>query len=237
MTDKSIGDEQTFAPDGKSGAHTYALRNGDTLGQYRVLRPLGRGGMGEVYLVEHAILTTRHALKLLPEERSSSPGFIQRFHNEARVMARLKHPGIVTVTHADVSGDRHYLIMDFVAADATEEPFDLEEALATADNGMLPPDIVARLAGQIAEAVGIAHRNGVIHRDLKPANVLLTSRDLQKAEVRVTDFGLARLLGEDWVRSRIDSSVQQSLSMGNAPTLLKSREERSSTGSAPQRAL
>ena len=215
---------------GGAGQLGYTMSVGAALGQYKIIRTLGKGGMGEVYLAEHAILTTRHAVKLLPSERSQSAGFIDRFHDEARVMAKLKHAGIVKVTHADEQSGRHYLVMDFVGADGGEEPFDLEEALAKAPDNRFSPDVVALLGKQIAESVGSAHTKGVVHRDLKPANVLLTSRDLSKAEARVTDFGLARLLGEDWVRSVIDVSLRQSLSIGAAPTMLKAREERSSTG-------
>jgi serine/threonine protein kinase len=224
----SLGNEKTMMPG--EGGRKAGLAPGDVLGQYRVLRLLGKGGMGEVHLVEHSILTTRHALKLLPEERSASEAFLQRFHDEARVMAKLRHPGIVHVTHADAAKDRHYLIMDFVGADGGEEPFDLEEALAGAPDNRLPASVVARLGAQICAAVEAAHKAGVIHRDLKPANVLLTSRDLEKAEARVTDFGLARLLGEEWVQSLVNVSMQRSMSMGGMPTMAKRRSERSSTG-------
>jgi formylglycine-generating enzyme required for sulfatase activity/serine/threonine protein kinase len=229
-SDNSIGSDKTITGTAQSGGYTLSV--GQTLGQYKIIRPLGRGGMGEVYLCEHAILTTRHAVKLLPAERSASEGFLQRFHDEARVMARLQHPGIVHVTHADEQDRRHYLVMDFIAADGTDEPFDLEDALASAPENRLEPAVVARLSRQIAEAVGSAHAASVVHRDLKPANVLLTSADLQRADVRVADFGLARLLGEDWLRSVVDVSMRQSMSMGGDRTLVdKPRAERSTTGS------
>jgi len=208
----------------------YSLSIDQMLGQYRVAKPLGKGGMGEVYLVEHQILRTRHALKLLPPERAQSAGFLDRFRDEARVMANLQHPGVAHVTHADVSDGHHYLVMDFVSSGEDSEPFDLEEALAAAPEGRLPPNIVARLAIGICEAVGYAHDKGIIHRDLKPSNVLLTSRDLSIAEPRVVDFGLARLVGEDWLRSVIDASIRQSVSLGGMPTMAQPRAERSTTG-------
>jgi formylglycine-generating enzyme required for sulfatase activity/serine/threonine protein kinase len=230
--DNSIGSDKTMTGDSASGGYTLSV--GQTLGQYRIVRPLGRGGMGEVYLCEHAILTTKHAVKLLPAERSASEGFLQRFHDEARVMARLQHSGIVHVVYADADeqSGRHYLVMDFIAADGTDEPFDLEDALASAPGNRLEPAVVARLCSQIAAAVGSAHAAGVVHRDLKPANVLLTSADFDTADVRVADFGLARLLGEDWLRSIVDVSMRQSMSMGGDRTLVdKPRAERSTTGS------
>jgi formylglycine-generating enzyme required for sulfatase activity/tRNA A-37 threonylcarbamoyl transferase component Bud32 len=214
----------------ENGGGRYALDAGRTLGQYRVLKPLGKGGMGEVYLVEHDILRTRHALKLLPAERAQTAGFLQRFRDEARVMAQLRHPGIVHVTHADICDGHHYLVMDFVAADSGGTPFDMQEALDAAPECRLDADVAARLAIGICEAVGHAHAQGVVHRDLKPANVLLTSRNLAKAEARVADFGLARLVGEDWLRSVIDVSLRQSMSLGAMPTMAGARDERNSTG-------
>lgn len=213
-----------------TGSTAYALASGATIGPYTVLSQLGKGGMGEVYLVSHKILTTRHALKLLPEERSRDSGFLYRFHSEARVMATLDHPGIVRVTGADEVNGRHYLIMDFIAADNGDTPLDLEEAMSSAPAGRVSPAVVARLVAQVCEAVYAAHARGVIHRDLKPANVLLTSRDLTLADTRVADFGLARLLGDDWLQSQVNVSLRQSMSIGDARTMARPRAERSSTG-------
>ncbi len=223
----SLGDERTVAGDSVSGG--FAFSAGTHLGQYRVIRTLGRGGMGEVYEVRHEILQTRHALKLMPAERSGVPGFVSRFRDEARVMARLCNPGICHVTHADVTDGYHYLVMDLVTADGGN-PFDLEEALAVAEGGCFAPGDVARLGIQIAEAVGFAHKHGVVHRDLKPSNILLSSRDISRADVRVADFGLARLVGEDWVRSIVELSVRQSMSIDGMRTMERPRSERSSTG-------
>ena len=225
---KSISNDKTMTGGGGSGLFT--LKAGASLGQYRVLEPLGKGGMGEVYLVEHQILRTRYALKLLPDDRAGSAGFLDRFRDEARVMANLQHSGIVHVTHADVTNAHHYLVMDFIDA-GDGKPYDLEDALANAPDGRLDPETVARLTIGICEAVGHAHKQGVVHRDLKPANVLLTSRDLSRAEVRVADFGLARLVGEDWLRSVVDASMRQSISIGGVKTDAVPRSERSSTGS------
>jgi serine/threonine protein kinase len=227
--DNSIGNDKTMAPEG--GDRRYTLSPSQTLGQYRIVKPLGKGGMGEVYLVEHEILRTRHALKLLPTERAGSTGFLRRFRDEARVMAQLQHFGIVHVQYADVSEGHHFLIMDFVACGENQEPFDLEAALASAPDGRLEPEVVARLATQICDAVGYAHAQGVVHRDLKPSNVLLTDRDLSRSEVRVTDFGLARLVGEDWLRSVVDASMRQSMSIGGMETMARPGSERSSSGS------
>ncbi len=233
--DDSIGDMKTLVREGvssSSGQENDALRAGQILGQYKVLKLVGRGGMGQVYLVKHEILQTRHALKLLPKAVAQSSGFVERFRREAQVMAKLQHPGIVHVTHADVSGWHHYLIMDYIDADGKETPFDLEDALAEAPDGRFPPSVVGHLAEQIANAVSFAHSRGVIHRDLKPANVLLSSKNIVSASVKLTDFGLAKLAGGEWVRSMIEVSNQQSMSIGGMPTLAaQPHSERSTTGS------
>ena len=234
---QTINDDATLdGPEGVS-RHAYALAAGQSLGQYRIVKPLGAGGMGEVYLVEHGILRTLHAVKVLPSQRVKSAGFIERFHTEARVMAQLRHPGIVHVTHADVTDGFHYLVMDFVCG-AGDNPYDLEEALADAPEGRFAPETVAMLMGEVCAAVGYAHGRGVIHRDLKPANVLLECRDAktdagrsEDVRVRVADFGLARLVGEEWLRSVIDVSLRDSLSMGEQATEVRHRKNRSSLGS------
>ncbi len=120
--------------------------------------------------------------------------------------------------------------MDFIAAGDAEEPYDLEEALA--EHGRLAPETVKSLLMQVCDGLAYAHGEGVVHRDLKPANILLTSRDLDKAQAKVGDFGLARVIGEENVRSMVARSVQASMSIGELDTVAeKPRTERSSTGS------
>jgi serine/threonine protein kinase len=95
MSRDPLDGEKTILPDDKTGG--YALAVGQTLGQYRIVRPLGRGGMGEVYEVEHETLERRYALKLLPTDFAGQPGALERFRREAKVMARLEHPNILKV--------------------------------------------------------------------------------------------------------------------------------------------
>jgi len=202
---------------------------GDKLGRYEIISLLGRGGMGQVYLARHEMQQTLHALKILPADSAQRKGFVERFQTELRTMARLQHRHIVHVTHSDEQHGRYYLVMDFIAADGTREPYDLEEALA--DHGRMDPGTTRRLVMQVCEGLAFAHQEQVVHRDLKPANILLTSRDLSKAEVRVGDFGLARVLGEEQVRTMVARSMQLSMSIGNADTFVeKRRAERSSAG-------
>jgi formylglycine-generating enzyme required for sulfatase activity/tRNA A-37 threonylcarbamoyl transferase component Bud32 len=206
------------------------LQPGTRLGRYEILHLLGRGGMGQVYLARHELQKTLHALKILPSEFSGRAGFVERFRTELQTMARLQHPNIVHVQYSDVEAGLYYLVMDFVAADGTEEPYDLEEALAIEKR--LEPEIVRRLMLRLCNGLSFAHGQGVVHRDLKPANVLLTSKDLSVADVKICDFGLARVVGEEQVRTLVAQSMQRSMSMGDQDTFTeKKRSERSSTGS------
>ena len=109
--DKSMGDMKTMAVE-RDRPGGYTLSVDETLGQYRIVRPLGRGGMGEVYEAEHVTLHRRYALKLLPAEFAAMPGALERFRREARVMANLDHPHIVKVDDFGESGGRYWLRME-----------------------------------------------------------------------------------------------------------------------------
>ncbi len=213
----SIGDDKTVVPGG--GGRESELKGGDRLGQYEIIKLLGRGGMGQVYLARHAMMHTKHAVKLLPSEYADRPGFIDRFRAEMQVMAKLQHPGIVNVTHADVDNGRYYLVMEFIGGES-DTPCDLEQLLENAPDNRLPADMVAEIALQICDAVFFAHSRGVIHRDLKPSNVLLNGLATKNTKghqntfsapsvVKVTDFGLAKMVGDEWVQSVIQASMAQ----------------------------
>ncbi len=148
------------------------------IGRFQIQRPLGMGSFGSVYLARDPDLDRDVALKVPRRERFSGDADIERFMNEARAAARLKHPGIVTVHDVGREGDLPFVVLEYV------EGQDLANALAKRS---LTPVRAAQIMAQIADAVGYAHQQGLIHRDLKPANVLLDARGWP----RVTDFGLA----------------------------------------------
>jgi formylglycine-generating enzyme required for sulfatase activity/serine/threonine protein kinase len=242
--DKSFGDEQTIGPASKSGGHAYALRPGEVLGQYRIIRKLGAGGMGEVYEAENTVNRKRVALKVL--SRSAMGGTsVDRFRIESRVMMDLRHPHIVEVLHAGEEKGFHYLTMDLVLAQ-NGEPYTLEDVVredpaqsgtgrrgtggrgargeggkrdeGRGARGGLSEARVRDLALQICSALEHAHAKGLVHRDLKPANVLIA----EDGTLRVADFGLAKVVGEDYLHSMIERSVglsMQQVSMGDQPTL------------------
>ncbi len=154
---------------------------GTTLAHYRVISLLGRGGMGEVFLAEDLALGRKVALKVLPPNLAGDAERQRRFDQEARAIAALNHPNIVTIYGIERFSEATVLAMEFVDG----QPL----AHLIPEGGMRLPALL-RLAIPLAEAIGFAHRQGIVHRDLKPGNVMVT-RD---GRVKVLDFGLAKLL-------------------------------------------
>ena len=154
---------------------------GMQLGPYRVLEPLGEGGMAAVYKAHQPGLDREVALKILPRQLASDPEFVQRFEQEARLIAKLQHPHILPVIDYGQAEGYSYIVMPFVRAGT----------LAKLLQGKpRPMPEVARLTSQLGEALDYAHSQGVVHRDLKPSNVLLDER----GNCLLTDFGIARLV-------------------------------------------
>jgi serine/threonine protein kinase len=146
-----------------------------------VLEMVGRGGMGAVYRAVHKKLDRDVAVKILPPELGEDPAFAERFVREARTMARLGHPYVVTVLDFGEAGGVFYLVLEFV------EGWSLRELLRA---GPPPAEKALQLAQEIAEALQYAHERGIVHRDVKPENVLVG----EDGHVRIADFGLAKLL-------------------------------------------
>ncbi|QEL13784.1 protein kinase domain-containing protein [Limnoglobus roseus] len=166
------------------------VRDGRTeeliVGPYRLLEPLGQGGMGIVYLAEHIHLRRRVALKMTTQLIDGHPRLIHRFYAEARAVARLQHPNIVACLDAgrqmstkNARQFADYYVMEYVPGQ------DLDSLVRT--SGALPIGRVADLFRQIADALAEAHKHGLVHRDLKPSNVVVTP-DWQ---AKLLDFGLA----------------------------------------------
>jgi serine/threonine protein kinase len=156
-------------------------------GKYEVLSQIGRGGMGEVYQVRHRTLDTLLALKVLPVELAKDADLVRRFHQEARVMAQLRHPNIVHVKDVDRDGDMHYFVMEYVEGMSLKQYLHERGSLALAE--------VLYIARQLVLALEYAHNHQppVIHRDIKPANILLEERSKR---IVVTDFGIAKIQGD-----------------------------------------
>ena len=154
-------------------------------GRYRVLRKLGEGGMGTVYLAEQVSIGRKVAVKLLRGNYACDEEFIARFQREARLAASLNHRNIITVYDFDQADDGSlFIAMEYVNGEQLSEVIQRE--------GPLPIGRATRLGLQIAEGLEAAHRAGVIHRDIKPDNIMVV-RDSGFERIIVMDFGVARL--------------------------------------------
>jgi len=164
------------------------------VGRFRLLRLLGSGGMGAVYLAEDERLARRVAVKVLLARPEADPDLPVRFRREAEAVARLKHPNVVTLFEAGEDDGRPYLVLEYV------EGRTLAQRLAEA---VLPAREAARLVTTLARAVAAAHALGVVHRDLKPGNVLLAASTPERSEqAKLADFGLAKDAASDADRTR-----------------------------------
>ena len=164
------------------------LAPGDVFAGYTVVRQIGSGGMGAVYLVRHPRLPRNDALKLLNRELSAEPDFVARFLREADIVCSLSHRNIVSVYDRGEEAGQLWLTMRYV------DGIDAEVALEQA-GGLLPAPRAVHIVGEVAAALDAAHRRNLIHRDVKPANVLLFAADDDEPEqVFLTDFGIAKSL-------------------------------------------
>jgi serine/threonine protein kinase len=161
---------------------------GATLGNYRVLAKLGQGGMGAVYLAEHPLLGRKAAIKLLLPELSRLKEAVQRFFDEARTTARLRHPALVDVFDFGALPDgRAFLVMEYLEGECLEARIQAR--------GALPVRQALSIARQIALGVSVAHAEQIVHRDLKPDNIFLLPPAAGSPEerVKILDFGVAKL--------------------------------------------
>ena len=178
----------------------------DRIGPYDVVRELGRGGMGVVYLATDTRLDRQVAIKALPAELASDPARLERFEREAKTLASLNHPNLAGIHGVEEQDGARYLVLEFVEGET------LADVL---DRGPLAVDEAIEYAIQIAAGVEAAHEAGVIHRDLKPANIIVTP----DGQAKVLDFGLART----------DEGGQSSSGALDSPTMTTPQPQHSPT--------
>jgi serine/threonine protein kinase len=159
---------------------------GETLlnGRYRLVAQQGSGGMAVIYKAVDQFLGRTVAVKVLRPSLTADPSFIARFRNEARSVANLSHPNIVTVHDVGNDQQMQYIVMEYV------EGQDLKKIIRR--DGLLAIDLALDLAIQICAGIGFAHRAGIVHADVKPQNILIT----EDYRVKVTDFGIAQALAD-----------------------------------------
>ncbi len=183
-----------------------SLATGTTLSHYRILAKLGEGGMGEVYRAQDTRLGRDIALKVLPPSLAGDPDRIERFKREARVVASLNHPHIVTLYSVEETNSIHYLTMELVEGETLQ---------AGVTSGGMPILQVLDVTWAVADALTAAHAKGIVHRDLKPANVMITHDN----RVKVLDFGLAKMKDEDVPGADAETIVRTGIGivMGTMP--------------------
>ena len=170
---------------------------GQQLGVYKILAPIGKGGMGEVYLAEDSRLDRKVALKLLPAAFTQDAERVRRFTQEAKAASALNHPNIISVYDIGESDLGRFIVMELVAGHTLR-------SVIAADNSL---DTFLSLSQQMAKALSAAHAAGITHRDIKPDNIMV--RD--DGYVKVLDFGLARLLHHNAHDSEAVTMAQQTM--------------------------
>ena len=160
--------------------------------RYSLVAQQGSGGMSVIYRAVDRMLGRNVAVKILRPSLTQDPSFLEKFRNEARSIANLSHPNIVTVFDVGNDGATHYIVMELI------EGQDLKKIIKA--QGAMPIDAVIDIAAQICAGIGYAHRSGIVHADIKPQNVLMT----QENKVKVTDFGIAQALSDTQPQQRAE---------------------------------
>ena len=160
---------------------------GQSLGKYRILEPLGRGGMAQVFKAYHPGLDRYVAVKILRSDLVEEEEFLARFRREARAVAALRHPNIVQIFDFDVHNDLYYMVMELLEGDTLKAYLNSLRV----QGERLPLGETVRIFNDVLAGLAYAHCEGIIHRDLKPANILLTKR----GQAVLTDFGIAQIVG------------------------------------------
>jgi len=164
-----------------TGGKADNLTIGSSLGHYRILKQLGAGGMGEVYLAEDSRLRRKIALKVLPENIAQDKERLRRFEQEAFAASALNHPNILTIFEFGAESETHFLAAEFVEGETLRERIEHFAPLGRRE--------VLDIAAQIAAALNAAHVAGIVHRDIKPDNVMIRPDGL----IKILDFGIAKL--------------------------------------------
>ena len=182
---------------------------GERVNNYRIVSVLGEGGMGAVYLAEHPFMGRKAAIKVLRGELAQDKGLVERFMNEARAANAIQHPNIIDIIDVGIlASGIPYLMMELLNGESLARRLERERRIAVTE--------AVNIAVQTASALNAAHAKGIVHRDLKPDNLFLVpdDRDASREQVKVLDFGIAKLRGE---LSGSGAKTQSGSVMGTPP--------------------
>ena len=177
------------------------FKKDDTIGDYKIIKPLGAGGQGAVYLAEDLQLKRQVAIKFLPSETSADSNASKRFRREAQAAAALSHPNICAIHKIDADENREFIVMQFAEGDTLS---------ARLKKGKLNLQNALDITIQIADALTEAHAHNVIHRDIKPANIIVSENN----QVTILDFGLAKQIIETVENKEHSSTTKSGAVMG-----------------------
>ncbi|MCB5223803.1 MAG: serine/threonine-protein kinase [Candidatus Cloacimonadaceae bacterium] len=197
------------------------LNPGDIIRSYRILDHLGEGGMGKVFLAEEELLARKVAIKMLNPSITHQEQFRQRFIEEARIQAKMKHPNIVSLLSFFNEEDGYFMVMEFAPGKTLRE--------LIRNTGPVPEQRTRVIFRQILSALEYAHEQGVVHRDIKPSNIMIDEND----ELKVLDFGVARLLEDPHLTqtgSRVGTVFYMSPEQVETPREVDSRSDIYSAG-------
>ena len=166
------------------------LTNGENFAGYTIVRLLGSGGMGEVYLVQHPRLPRQEALKVLRPEFSRDASFRERFIREADLAAGLRHPHVVGIHDRGEHDDQLWIAMDYIEGAALSRLLELRYPAG------MPVGHVIQIVTAVASALDYAHKTSLLHRDVKPANIIVADLDTDERRIFLADFGIARPLDD-----------------------------------------
>ena len=169
LTDQALADDHS------------ELAIGQAISHYKIIKTLGAGGMGKVYLAQDDLLNRKVAIKLLPSSLNYDKQLRARFLREAQLASALDHPNICTVYEVGESAGRHFIVMQYVEGET------LKQVIGERPLGL---DSLLSISLQVADALAAAHSQGIIHRDIKSSNIIITPQ----GQAKVLDFGLAKLL-------------------------------------------
>ncbi len=159
---------------------------GETLGNFKIIEEISRGGVAIIYKGFQTNLNRYVAIKVLPPQLTTDPDLVERFRREAQAVAKLNHPNVCQVYDVNIKDNTHYIVMELIDGETLREIIQKEAPLSLKEN--------LTILSQVGDALSHAHRNGIIHRDIKPENIMID----REGRVKIMDFGVARITNATW---------------------------------------